>query len=289
MFDMLHSTLMSKPRLPLELCEMVINSTEDNRTLCACSLACKMFLPATRRLLFDIIHLNKHTAGRFIRDICSSSAFPTSPCQYVAILYLWEIPGSDSAQWLNEALPFLATRLLNFTSLTLRWSDIRLDMLNENGRNALLFGFQQVKTLIIRATCLGTPVQASKLIGSFPSLSHLSYSGIPTGFETDESVVSLPQSLRSISTHSGTAFFFHRLLNTEPSPTVRSVTLFYNASDDIRGVGMFLRTLGPNLEDLHLTRGYHIPGLLRVNGQSLLSSYLISLTSRIHVYSHVPR
>ena len=70
---------MSELRLPNEIWELVIDNLYDdegptfrNSGLLACSLACKTYLPATRRLLFHHVHLTRpEVAKRFLDIICS--------------------------------------------------------------------------------------------------------------------------------------------------------------------------------------------------------------------------
>jgi hypothetical protein len=100
------------PRLPLELCDMVIGNlnadlSDDQATLCVCSPTCRAFLPASRyRLSYHVALSDRRTAERFLKVICSTQT-STSPIPFIGRLSVY-----GRRSWQNDAFPILATRLL---------------------------------------------------------------------------------------------------------------------------------------------------------------------------------
>ena len=223
-----------------------LDSWADVDTLRACSLTCKAFLPASRYHLFYRVRLLSGNITRRFLDIICSTPSSTSPCQYIRHLCLVE---ARHGSWVNEALSLLATRLLDVTILeldSLEWSE-----LNDTGRAMILSGFQRVKHLEMTFSKFETLEQMNQLITSFPSLTHLSCSqtywetgGMPT--------IPLPHGLQSITLDSRQSIVFHRLLSLESHPRVSAVKFRYVLPDYTQNVGMLLKTLGPDLEELDL-------------------------------------
>jgi hypothetical protein len=240
---------MPELRLPTELYELVIGNLDDEHTLRACSLACRAFLPASRRLLFYYVDLSdRHTAEHFLRIICSVPS-PTSPCQYIHHLCLSEGRRGDENLWINKALPLLAERLLDVTILeleTLLWNH-----LDNIGRITILSSFLSVKRLEMIFSKFESSEQMNQFIASFPSLVDLDCS--QTRWAMDGPLTAaLPQGLRTITLDSEHSLFFHRLLSRELHPSVRALRFRYMYREDAGSVGMLLKTLGSSLEKLDL-------------------------------------
>ena len=238
--------------LPFELCELIIDnldSWEDEDTLRACSLTCKAFLHASRYHLFYRVHLiNRHIAQRFLDTICSTPS-PTSPYQYIHYLCLSEERREPHLLWVNKALTLLATRLLDVTILEL--DHLQWNMLDDTGRAMILSGFQRVEHLVTAFSKFETSEQMNHLITSFPSLTHMSCS--QTYWETGGILtVPLPHGLQSITLDSDQSIVFHQLLCLESHPRVCTVKFHYVLPDYVPNVGMLLKTLGPDLEELDL-------------------------------------
>jgi hypothetical protein len=196
---------MPESHLPIILCELVIDSLDDDHTLHACSLACKALLPASRRHLFYHVHLtDRDTAERFLRIICSVPS-PTSPCRYIRKLWLTE-RREDENRWINKALPLLAERLLDVTILsfgTLVWN-----LLDSISQIAILSSFLKVEILNMTYCGFESSEQMNQFIASFPSLVDLDcsqsyYRPIDDGPLT----AALPQSLRTIAIDSDHSLF----------------------------------------------------------------------------------
>jgi hypothetical protein len=243
---------MPESRLPIELCELVIDSLDDDHTLRACSLACRAFLPASRRHLFYIVHLTfRDTAERFLRIICSVPS-PTSPCRYIRKLWLSEGRRGDENLWINKALPLLAERLPDVTTLVLQ--SFLWNMLDSNSRIAILSSFLKVKSLEMMHIRFESSEQMNQFIASFPSLVDLdcsqSYWPIDDGPLTYALMAALPQSLRTIALDSHHSLFFRRLLSRELHPSVRALRFYYMYQEDMKSVGILLKTLGSSLEEL---------------------------------------
>jgi hypothetical protein len=247
---------MPELRLPIELCELVIDnldSDEDDHTLRACSLACRAFLRASRRHLFYLVHLNgRDTAERFLRIICSVPSSPTSPCRYIRKLWLSEGPRGDENLWINKLLPLLAEHLPDVTILVLE--SLPWNLLDSISQIAILSNFLKVKSLEMMHSTFDSSEQMNQFIASFPSLVDLDCS--KTYYWAIDGpltlTAALPQSLRTIAIDSEHSLFFHHLLSRELHPSVRALR-FYNdmCQEDMESVGILLKTLGSSLEELH--------------------------------------
>jgi hypothetical protein len=239
-------------RLPIELCELVIDNLDDENTLQACSLTCKALLHASRHHLFYHIHLDDpRICQRFLRIICSKLS-STSPCQHIRHLTL---DGDEDAAaygrgvWVNKALPILATCLLDVTTLELIFH--RSNILKDTARISILSGFQKVKCLAITHNIFDSAEQMIQLIASFPSLTHLS---LPwTACKNDgPTCTPLPLGLKAIALDSRLSSIFHQLLSFELHPIVRSIKILPVWAGYTQGVGTLLKTIGSSLEELDL-------------------------------------
>jgi hypothetical protein len=238
---------MPESRLPIELCELVIDRIDDDHTLRACSLACRTFLPASRRHLFYLVHLtDRDTAERFLRIICSVPS-PTSPCRYIRKLWLTEMRGDNL--WINKALPLLAEHLPDVTILVLEF--LRWSLLDSISRIAILSSFLKVKSLEMMFSKFELSEQMNQFISSFPSLVNLDCSRTSWPIDDGPLTVALPQSLRTIRINSDHSLFFHRLLSHELHLSVRVLRFHYIYREDMESVGILLKTLGSSLEELY--------------------------------------
>ena len=238
---------MPESRLPTEVCELVIGNIDDEPTLRACSLACRAFLPASRRSLFYLVDIfDRETAEQFLRIICSIPS-STSPCRYIHHLCLEEGRWGYQNLWLNKALPVLAERLLDVKILDL--DHVLWNQLDNIGQTAILSGFMRVKWLDTGFSKFESSGQMSQFIASFPSLVDLSCSQTRWAFD-GPLTSALPQGLRTITLDSDNSLFFHRLLSRELHPSVRTLKFYHMFQEDTASVGMLLKTLGSSLEEL---------------------------------------
>jgi hypothetical protein len=211
-------------RLPVELCEVVIFNLDeyDTDTLRACSLACRAFLPASRRLLFYLVDLHNRDVAQSFLDIICSVPSPTSPIRYVRSLSLREERRGD--KWINKTLPLLVELLPDITILEL--DTFVWNLLDNIGQSLILSSFLKVRSLEMIFCEFESSEQMNLFIASFPSLVDLNCS--QTYWTTDGPLTAaLPQGLRSLTIDSKHSLFFHRLLSHELHPSVRTLNFFY--------------------------------------------------------------
>ena len=233
-------------RLPIEICELVIDNLDDDKepaafhlALRACCLACKTFLPATRRRLFYHVNLTcREVAERFLDIICSLPS-STSPCWYVRKLSISDY----NIEWISnlKALPGLAERLLDVTQLEF---ELGWDLLDDVDRRAILSGFLKVGKVKMAhgCQCFGTLEQMNQLIASFPSLVDLDCS--LAGWRADDGgplTDALPQGLKSIVLDSFHSPYFHRILSQHGSHSVRALEFYEMDGDDMEMLANFSR------------------------------------------------
>ena len=256
--------MLPSPRLPVELCEFVIDNLDivhDKATLLACSLTCKTFLHASRYHLFHHVQIpDARRAKRFLVIIRSSTHLSTHLCAYVRQLTMVEGRSRNQYEprWLKKALPILTTCLLKVTVLRLDY--LCWKHLNAAARTAITSGFKKVKHLTILELKLETPQQLNQLIVSFPSLTHLECFHLY--WKTDQRPVMpytpLPRSLTNITMCGVQPSFFYELISLDPDHGVRALNLPY-MNGAFADVGRILKTLGSRLERVdfrHLGYGH---------------------------------
>ena len=71
-------------------------------------------------------------------------------------------------RWINKALPVLAERLPDVT--TLEFETLLCNLLDDDGRRAILSGFLKIRNMNIEYCHFETSEQLNRFIASFPSL-----------------------------------------------------------------------------------------------------------------------
>jgi len=251
----MHDKLFSRqmPRLPLELCEIIIgnlnaHSIDGNATLRACSLTCRAFRPISRyHLFYHVVLSDRHTTERFLNTICCTQS-STNPIPFIHRLSIFEGHRDDS--WVNDALPILATGLLEVTFLQL--ASVFWGELDENAQTSLLSGFQRVTSLEMVYTSFTTSDELSRFISSFPSLTNLLHitRRIPDGILTAP-YTPLPCHLATITTDSHHSRLFNQLLSLGSHPQVHDLHIDMYPGH-VKSTGMLLKTLGASLENLKI-------------------------------------
>jgi hypothetical protein len=247
--------------LPIELWETILDNLSgfhDKTTLCACSLTCKAFLRASHRSLYYRVELGSSSsrtiADHFLRTIRSASS-STNPSSFVRHLDIRTHDGYNlnlyevSCQWVNEALPILATCLLEVNVLKLK--GLSWGWLTAKASSAIMLGFQKVKCLDLEEGIFETPEQMCQTIATFPALTHLLCPYMCLEMD-DVSTTPLPRSLEAVEITSNLANHFDRLLNMEQHPNLRTIKLRYIGKRSTVAVGRLLRTVGSSLEHLDL-------------------------------------
>ena len=270
---------MPEPRLPIELWELVIDNLNDDRrfafrnsALLACSLACKSFLPATRRLLFYHVHLTcREVAERFLDVICSLPS-STNPCRYVRKFRMSEGRCGIRSRWISKALPVLAERLLDVT--TLEFETLLWNLLDDDGRRAILSGFLEIRDLKLKYCDFETSEQLNRFIASFPSLVNLHCSS--SYWNDGPPTAALPQGLQSIALDSCQSLFFHHILsrNLQGSHGVRTLRFYDIEEEETENVGKLLKTLGSSLEELDFGHLYNALCFNQRYGEGQLSALI---------------
>jgi hypothetical protein len=250
------------PRLPLELCDIVIHFLAgDKEALRACSLTCKAFLPASRSNLFHHVRLDDfRVTKRFFDNICATNS-STNPSTYVRRL---TIEGRrpkvsyDFEPWTAITFAYLAlitVHLVEVTMLELRY----LSLYRLKSWQEILSGFRKVDYLHLMHIRVVMPEDVNKYIATFPSLTRLSCAGVywlsnqynRIGSLTPL-VVPLPSRLRNITMRASNAGFFHRLLSHESHPDVHTLNFVCLGWGSTGPAAILLKTIGSSLEHLDL-------------------------------------
>jgi hypothetical protein len=249
------------PRLPPELCDMIIHIlADDKKTLRACSLTCKAFLPASRSNLFHHVRLNDfRVAKRFFDNICATNS-STNPSTYVRRLiiegsrseYPFQVKPWTEITFANLAL--ITVHLVEVTALELRY--LQLDMLDRGGAwKAIFSSLRKVDYLRMQYVRASTPEDVNRYIATFPALTTVS-SAVTSGPRWTQSntplTVPLPRGLRNITIHGFDTFLFHRLLSHESHPDVHTLNFVSLLWRFIEPAAILLKTMGSSLEHLHL-------------------------------------
>jgi hypothetical protein len=255
------------PRLPIELCELVIdNLKHDKTTLLALSLACKAFLPASRCHIFHHVVLTVRTAKRFL-DAIRDARSPTNPSVYVQHVSVdlecrqkcvsWVIAADGRVSkpdymWVNMMMPLLALRLHEVTILEL--DAVGWDLLDGAAQATILSGFQKVKRLKISVCKFKTADDLNQFISSFSSLTDLCCVRTHWPSEGGAPRIPLPHKLSTITMATSEWGPLEELLTLESHPPLHTVNLRYLRPRHAQGVGRLLVSLASSLE--HLDLGY---------------------------------
>lgn len=256
--------LASADAVPSELIDKMIWYIHDDQlTLRSCSLVCKAWIPLSRQHLFHSILLDHSNVAEFIAILASGCIGP-----HVQHLRIYR-RGRDPI-WIAEAIPVLAS-YLHPTSLEL---SLHNSVLPQGG---LLLGlekpeplqtedlvvfhdaFQEVEHLSISMVC-DSFAEGAALLATFPRLKTLDvrrdwfrWSGVRVSYDT----MSLPSSVRSISTSYGyyTNFFLWLIHQPKPPP-ISSLSLAANQITE--SISSYIQSLGVNLH--HIAFYPNFPG-----------------------------
>ena len=279
---------MPKFLLPIELCEVVIDNLDeyDTDTQRACSLACRAFLPASRRLLFYHVDLHNRDVAQSFLDIICSIPSPTSPIRYIRNLCLREERRGD--KWVNKALPLLAERLTEFVTI-LEFDTLMWNLPDNIGQITILSSFLKVRSLTMTFCKFESSKQMNQFIASFPSLDELDCSQT---YWTDGPLIltaDLPQGLRSLTMDSKHSLFFHRLLSRELHPSVRTLRFHYMYREHTEDIGILLKKIGSSLEELRFGNLYTALGVHQgdYEGQTLSIDCNFHVTSPFYAFRRI--
>jgi len=156
------------------------------------------------------------------------------------------------------------------------------DKLDDNVWNVVILGFQKVECLHIFHCTFRRWAQMNQLIASFPSLAEFSCPRmlLETDGVQEVPLIPLPHHLTTITLDVHLSIFFVQLLSLELHPTVHIIAFERLCLPEhrwhIREIGMLLKTLGSNLEHLHLSGCDGDPDI--PEGQLFFHSHHVDLT-----------
>ncbi|GBE89438.1 hypothetical protein SCP_1601000 [Sparassis crispa] len=167
---------MQSGKLPLELCEDIIGRVPDDRkTLAACGLTCRQWLPIIRPRLFRSANISrKEDCIRLEKALNAPKGSVLGIGPYIEELIIQSRGGPFPPTWLDRWLPRLLPKLDRVRHLTLNKLDWHRGGLREATRNCILTFSRIVDTLVLDDIMLfDEPLGLWKLLSAYPKLSSL--------------------------------------------------------------------------------------------------------------------
>jgi hypothetical protein len=258
------------------------------RSLCACSIVCKSWLPRSRYRLFKTVELERLTSMRkkpqnFVALL--EDPLSTIP-PYVRHLTLEEALDRNEyeVRWLNGVLSQL-TVLSAIESLVV--DGARFEMLETEDITKFFASFQSLKLLRLRRCVFWSYTQMIEILSANPNLEDLTLDARPTIQAKQDSNLDAaerighseplrclpPPHLKTLTIGSvdNKEEIVKWLTSGSTIPSVQSLRLSIVKANDSRFIADFLRALGPSLKDLRI--GFYNNSSASTNSQGACFFY----------------
>jgi hypothetical protein len=244
------------------------------RSLCACSLVSKSWLPRSRYRLFESVNLDRGLTKKTLEFLALLESPLSTIAPYVRHLTLEEERGRNEyeARWLNAALPRL-TVLSAIESLTV--DGARFEVLGTEDTTGFFASFSSLKELHLSYCTFRSSMQVIGVLSANPDLEDVSLNVLniqvkqnsdelpqeeegghigATISDTDPLCFPPPSHLKALGIGSvdGKAEILKWLMSGTSMPPVELLQMNIVKEEDSRSVTDFLRALGPSLKDLEL-------------------------------------
>ncbi|KAI0945649.1 hypothetical protein AcW1_001821 [Taiwanofungus camphoratus] len=181
----------SRP-VPAELCDMIIdNLCDDHCALIACSLACRAWVPRTRRYLFETVELRGNADSIQLKRLLDASSAASTGISLLFRVLIIDNEGPDllarfeqslgvrratsQTDWLDCWVPQLLPMLVNIESLTLGtivWTSNSGGLREETKRCILTFS-PRIKALCLKSLTFWRSGDMMQLFCAYPRLASL--------------------------------------------------------------------------------------------------------------------
>lgn len=163
----------ARPRLPPELCDIIIDFLHPNRTaLASCSLVCKSWTPASRYHLWRSMHLTTPNISSFLSILPGSNVLPYVQTFKIDNAFKRITHFHEFWSTWERIVPYLSTRLVRLRCFKL--SDVSWGLLEDmKWSSSILYTFSGVSELSLSNVSFHDASQVIKLLRNFPRLSRL--------------------------------------------------------------------------------------------------------------------
>jgi hypothetical protein len=245
------------------------------RSLDACSLVSKSWLPRSRYHLFESITLSRGSVTKSLALVALIHAPLSTIAPYVRELHLDEAWGryKTEVRWLNAALP----RLSVLSAIESLFVDAaRFEVLETEDTSNFFGSFQMLRKLDLSDCKFATSEQLIGVLGAIPSLEDLCLDRVIIRPKWDPSINDLfdtarleagryPREAFDPSIYSSATSRLHTfvfsdafsireilqwLVKDVPVPPIRTLRLRVNQIEDLPLVAEFLQALGPSVTNL---------------------------------------
>ncbi|CCM01194.1 uncharacterized protein FIBRA_03242 [Fibroporia radiculosa] len=195
---------MPRRELPVELYDHILDYLwDDQRTLLACSLTCRAWVPTTRLHLFEIVVIRgPEDCACLHRVLETSAAGSTRVADYVRDISIIDPdpidrdagvqPAEESTRWLCRWMPKILPKLKRVECLRLEHIDWELLAANEGTKNCILSFCPGLKSLHLSSVMFATSDALLQTIMSFPSLNSLQMAYLVWWGDVSDSSAHLP-------------------------------------------------------------------------------------------------
>lgn len=255
------------PRVPPELCDYVIDFLhDDRRSLSACSLTCKAWLPAVRYHMFGSVILQKHRFDTFSHLLYSSPHIGS----YVKDLTIEKLSypqpklDGDLARYhpfdaMEQLFPSIFSHLPAVTSLSVTLVEMNATAAIPMApivRDSLMRNLRSVEDLTINYCRFNAFEDLVDILHSFPRLRCLALHGITWrdrfGRRTQKPPVLPPLIKLTLGRDMDVVSIIDWLMSESMHCSVRSLYASSSTESDANAIAKVVVSLGPCLQDLEL-------------------------------------
>jgi hypothetical protein len=239
--------------LPQETVDEIIDHlNDDRRSLGACSLTCRTWVPSSQTHIFHIVYLALTRGERFTRLLDASPHI----AKYVKVLDIQEGRARSNVEpkFVEDTIPLIE----KLTSLEeLRVTMVNFYELNAIAQSAFIQNFSSIRSLTLHCSKFGTFREFTMFLVAHPYIENLELQcsgweeyteGSAETYEADHGTPGFFLPLRSISLTfpTSTTNFLNWLVSLYPILHITTICLPNLTSQDIPAVSRLFRSLGPS-------------------------------------------
>ncbi|TCD63536.1 hypothetical protein EIP91_005306 [Steccherinum ochraceum] len=257
--------------LPPELVDQTIDHLwDDDKTLQACSLTCRAWVPSSRLHLFRTIRVRNADDCRSLNVLIDTSPIIARCIRKLTVSADYRGVGADDRgleddAWVNATVLFLH-KLKRVHTLAL--SRVRWNSLTPETRHAFTSVFQTVSTLLLFEVRFYASADVLCFLSTFPELCELYFHGVSWAHESHNPLPSqryledgqpkpsgaeqMQLSYLFLDPRSSPTLVTEWLLNHPVEQRLRTIQLCWREMEDVKALGDLLQASGSALERLQI-------------------------------------
>ncbi|KAI0093886.1 hypothetical protein BDY19DRAFT_881973 [Irpex rosettiformis] len=261
--------------LPPELFDETLDHLwDDPKTLQACCLTCRSWVPTARLHLFRTIRLSSSLSCTNFTSLLDSAPSIAWCVQKLTISASYcGIDGNENAieddKWVNSTQS-LARCLGGYGRVnTLALSRLRWSSLEPATRDAFKGAFRSIKTLVLFEVHFHASSNVLEFLDAFPELEELYFHAVSWEVESDEQTLTTSRpiypgdkmhlSYLFLDPRSSPTLVTEWILRHPSDQKLRTIQLCWREMDDTKALGDLLKTSGSSLERLRIEFPSGIP------------------------------